>query len=126
VEIARIRVTPSVENHYENVPDTEIFGIPITYKDEKIKRLFYDTVLNRNEDARVPLDAVFNNSNIYCPIQADFTERVFNYKYFGKADILSEVGGISAFVYPILKNLTPYFVMFFLYSLANVLWYKYE
>ena len=74
----------------------------------------------------MPIAAIFNNSDIYCPIQADFTERKFIFKYYGKADIMAGIGGIGAFIYPILGYLTPYFVIYFLYSLSNVLWFKYE
>ena len=49
-----------------------ILGVPVPgmYEDEITYSIFYDVVLNRNEDSRVPLRprSQFNSSDIYAPI----------------------------------------------------------
>ena len=91
-----------------------------------MKNLIYDSVLNIDEDSKVPLASEFNSSDIYSPISADYTERIFIYKYFGFGDIMAGIGGIMGFIGPILGHLNPYFVMFFLYKLSKAIWTKYE
>jgi hypothetical protein len=91
-----------------------------------VKNLIYDSVLNIDEDSKVPLATEFNSSDIYSPISADYTERIFIYKYFGTGDIMAGIGGIMGFIGPILANLNPYFVMYFLYKLSKAIWTRYE
>lgn len=68
----------------------------------------------------------FNNSDIYSPLAPDYIERIYIYKYYGLADIMSGIGGLKAFVDPIMNSMKPYFVIWFLYQLAKILWFKYE
>ena len=88
--------------------------------------MFYDKTTNTDEDMRVPLLTTYNSSNIYIPIETDFTERVYIYQYFGMQDIMQGVGALNAFIIPIIAMFTPYFIIYFLYSLSKILWYKYE
>ena len=103
-----------------------ILGIGITYKDEVEERVFYDKVLRKDEDMRVPLRPIFNSSNIYIPIETDFTERIYIYQYYSYGDIMSSIGAMNAFILPVIAILTPYFIMYFLYSLSKMLKFKYQ
>ena len=69
---------------------------------------------------------VYNTSNIYVPVDTDFTERIYIYEYYTYSDIMGGIGSMNAFIAPLLNFLTPYFIMFFLYSLSKVLKFKYE
>ena len=59
-------------------------------------------------------------------MQPDYIERIYKYKYFGFDDIMGSIGGINAFIKPLLGSIVPYFVIYFLYSLSKILLYKYE
>jgi len=107
-------------------PDIVILGIRITTKDNVRKNVFYDRVLNINGDMRVPLHSSFNSSDFFIPIETDFTERIYIYQYMGVNDIIKSVGGINAFIFPILALATPYFVIYFLHNLSKIFAYRYE
>lgn len=125
IDIARIRVTPEILIKKNRKPKMVILGLTLSYSDTELKNLNYDSVLNKNQDARVPHALVFNSSDIYSGFQADYTERIYIYKYFGFSDIMAGIGGTNAFIKPILNSVVPYFVIFFLYSLSCILLFKY-
>jgi len=75
---------------------------------------------------RVPLKVVFNSSDIYVPIETDFTERIFIYEYYNYNDVMSSVGALSAFIMPIIAIFTPYLIMHFLHNLSKMILFKYE
>ena len=56
-----------------------ILGVPLTYSDKEVKSCIYDSVMNRNEDLRVPIAPKFNSSDVYAPIQPQFIERIYIY-----------------------------------------------
>ena len=62
-----------------------------------------------------------NSSDINILFDYDFTERQVTYEYYHVADIVSQIGGIFAFIRPILDLITPLFILYFLYSLAIIL-----
>jgi len=74
----------------------------------------------------VPLAGQYNSSTISIPLDFEFTERIYIYYFFGVGDIIAKIGGINGFFSPILGKLAPFFVMFFLYSLAKILREKSE
>ena len=39
---------------------------------------------------------------------------------------MAAIGGINAFLKPLLNSATPYFVIYFLFSLARIIGFKYE
>jgi hypothetical protein len=47
--------------------------------------------------------------------EVDFVERVYEFQYFNASDVLSAIGGLNAFINPILKWLVIAFIIFFLY-----------
>ena len=51
----------------------------------------------------------------------DFTEREFIIRYFGYADILSKIGGLTASLRPILAFSAPVFVVVYLYTLSEII-----
>lgn len=55
----------------------------------------------------------------------DFTQREYTYKYFTFLDVISAIGGVNAFISPIVKNLAPLFMLYFMYRLAVIIKGKY-
>ena len=51
----------------------------------------------------------------------DFVERLYYLKYFSLGDIIHAIGGLNAFINPILKWLIIAFIIFYLFQLALVL-----
>ena len=51
----------------------------------------------------------------------EFTEIQYTIKYFGFADILGKIGGISASLKPILGILAPWLIILYLSTLANII-----
>ena len=126
IATARVRTTPEIEIRIDQKPKMVILGITITFENQELYYLIYDTVLNRNQDARVPLSPTFNSSDIYSPMQTEFIQRIYKYKFFGISDIMGGIGGLNAFINPVLKSMIPYFIVYFLFSLSKILWFKYE
>ena len=62
-----------------------------------------------------------NSSTINVMIDYDFTERQITYKYYNTFDIFAKIGGILAFIVPIVATITPFVALYFLYSLAKIL-----
>jgi len=94
VDTARIRVTPQRQFHKLKEPDQHVLGITIRYVDSEIEKLIFEPVLNRNKDSKVPMKDKFNSTKIYVPMQPDFVERKFIYKYYGSSDVMKGIGGI--------------------------------
>ena len=103
-----------------------VLGIALSYKNRVESKVIYDSVLNKNQDGRVPHAPIFNSSNIYSGFQADYTERIYIYKYYGFGDLMSGIGGTNAFVNPILGSATVFFIINFLYTMAKMLIFKYK
>ena len=79
-----------------------------------------------NINMRVPLSTLtFNSSNVHIPFKLDFTERKYYWTYFTFLDIISAIGGINAAFTPLLKKIAPWFMIAFLYALANIIKGKY-
>ncbi len=74
----------------------------------------------------VPLANVYNSTSVFIPIDFDFTERKYIYYFYTYGDIIAKIGGINGFFAPIIGKIAPFFVMFFLYSLAKILREKSE
>lgn len=51
----------------------------------------------------------------------DFTEREFVIHFFGYADILSKIGGLTASFRPMLAFAAPVFIILFLFTLSEVI-----
>ena len=51
----------------------------------------------------------------------DFTEREFIIRYYGYADILGKIGGITASFRPLLAAAAPIFILFYLFTLSEII-----
>jgi len=51
----------------------------------------------------------------------NFVERSYTLKYFTVFDIMSKIGGFRASIMPIVGELAPFFVLFFLVSLSQII-----
>ena len=71
---------------------------------------------------RVPLSlSGFNSSDIFSLLQPNYIERIYTYKYYDFNDVLKGIGGLNAFIGPIIAKIAPYFIIYFLYSLAKII-----
>jgi hypothetical protein len=55
----------------------------------------------------------------------DFTQREYTYKYFTFLDVISAIGGVNAFIGPLVRNLAPFVMLYFMYKLAVIIKGKY-
>ena len=63
----------------------------------------------------------FKTSDVTIMMDHDFTERVFIIRYFGYADILSKIGGLTASLRPMLAVLAPGFIVLYLFTLSDII-----
>lgn len=54
-------------------------------------------------------------------IDFDFTERIYDVRYFGIMDLLSKLGGLRASIMPMLGYFVPFLTLHFLWSLAGII-----
>ena len=47
--------------------------------------------------------------------------RVFTYNYYTFSDILSRIGGLQGSIMPLLAQIAPLFVLYFLYKLSEII-----
>ena len=108
-----IRMYPSVEIHKNQNSSSggDLIKTHISFKKN----------LNINQDGRVPMRPGTNSSTINVMIDYDFTERQITYDYYSTFDVFAKIGGIFAFVGPIVATMTPFVALYFLYALANIL-----
>ena len=50
----------------------------------------------------------------------NYVQREYTFKYVGWGDIMSAIGGINAFLTPIVRNIMPLFILWFLFELAKI------
>lgn len=78
-------------------------------------------VQESNIDNRIPLANKYNSTTQTILFRFDFTERQFTFKYFLFMDILASIGGLNAFITPLVSKLVPFFVIAFLFRLAKII-----
>ena len=74
----------------------------------------------------MPLGKNFNTSNIYSPLQADYTERKFVYTYYGSSDVMKGIGGFNEMFGSIMAQTGPFLIMGFVYTLSKYLLTNYQ
>ena len=77
-----------------------------------------------NIDLKSP--AQFNNSNLVVQLNFEFTERVFVLDYTGVLDIMSKVGGLQASIMPIMRMVSPWIALSFMFQLSRIIRSKSE
>ena len=82
--------------------------------------IIFDSATNQNVDGRTDLADVYNSSDIYIPFETDFTERVFTNEYYNVVYIIKNIGGIHAFIAPVVGYIMMLFVFNFLFNLSNI------
>ena len=55
------------------------------------------------------------------PIDFDFTQREYKYKYFDLDDIVAKIGGLRASIMPILNFFMPLVILYFLIELSKII-----
>ena len=99
-------------------PTTWVLGIPVSYKDYVKYNMDMYKVQESNVDNRIPLANTYNSTTQTILFRFDFTETRFTFKYFLFMDILASIGGLNAFITPLMSKLVPFFVIAFLFRLA--------
>ena len=100
-------------------------GIPLMSENIVSDVVIYQRATNMNLDQRVPLSLTFNSSTIFIPYSMDFTQREYTFKYYTILDVISAIGGVNAFIAPVMSKLAPLFVLGFLFKLAVIIKGKY-
>ena len=124
VQVASIRVTPEIKIQKDFVTKSSVLGIPTSYGDKETKLALYDKTRNYNIDARTPLHDIDDSDDYKDPFEfkigfeVDFVERIYRFKYYNAGDVLSAIGGLNAFINPILKWLVIAFIISFLMQLS--------
>lgn len=103
-----------------------VMGIVVSWKDKVTQNLVYDRNLNENVDMRTPKMMSFNDTNVNIMFTFDWNQREYIITYFGMEDIITSVGGMIAFLTPFINFLSPYFIIYFLFQLSEILHLKYE
>ncbi len=57
----------------------------------------------------------FRTMNIDIGFDVDYVERLYTFKYFSIGDVIHAIGGLNAFIGPILKWLVIGFIIFYLF-----------
>tara|TARA_B110000285_G_C14740922_1_gene430725 strand:- start:47 stop:328 length:282 start_codon:yes stop_codon:yes gene_type:complete len=93
-----------------------VLGIAYAFEDNIITNITFKHNLNINVNGRVPVHEgnYFESSDVIVMLDYDFTEREFIIHFFGYADILSKIGGLTASFRPMLAVAAPMFILFYL------------
>ena len=94
----------------------EIFGFVLESKDITKLKLEYKKNINIDKAFKVPvLKKTSNSTEVAIMIDHDFTERYYEFHFFGWMDILSSIGGYNASIGPMLNVFVPLLTMNFLF-----------
>ena len=123
VQIATIRLLPSMFIETDRKVKNKALGITFEWEDRIITNITFKKNLNINVQGKVPVHegTYFNGSDVIIMIDHDFTERRYIIKYFGYADILSKIGGLSASIRPVLAAIAPLYIVLYLRTLAEII-----
>ena len=100
-----------------------IFSLPIEFTSKVIRSMQYKKVYDTDQFALIPLDPMFaptkdDGQTIAIRIETDYAERITTLSYHGFSGLFSKLGGYHASLNAIWKYILPFFIMYFLYSLA--------
>ena len=56
----------------------------------------------------------------------NFVQREYSFTYVAWGDIMSAIGGINAFLTPIVAQFMPFFVLWFLFELGKIIHDQYK
>lgn len=62
-----------------------------------------------------------NKDKFDVQLDFDFTERIFKLQYFSVFDIMSIIGGFQASLTPIINQFLPFFVLFYMFQLSEII-----
>ena len=121
IETARIPISPEKITKKRYTPNAFILGIPYHFVDYVKENMDLFKVQESNIDNRIPLANKYNSTTQTILFRFDFTERHFTFAYFNNLDILASIGGLNAFITPLVSKLVPFFVIAFLFRLAKII-----
>lgn len=96
-------------------------GIPYEWGNVEEKRILWRKTTNINEDFQVGMRRKYNSSQIVANIDFDFTQRIYDIRFYGWLDIMSKLGGLWASVLPIMNWIFPLFMLHFLHELSVII-----
>lgn len=118
-----LKLTPSNFKHEDNIPTFSILGFPISFKSTTIKHIDWQGEMLLTKELAVAKKAPseVNGSDMVANINYDFTERQYTLHYYKIKDMLTSVGGIRASVLPIIGFMLPFFGLWFLMILGDII-----
>ena len=93
----------------------------VEWKNIDINKILYSTTPDHDADLKSPKATEFNSTTITLNLNMNFVERQFIINFYTFGDILAKLGGLRASIMPIIGQLTPLFILFFLLSVAKVI-----
>ena len=126
LENAYIRLMPERSNHKGQVVTDTFLGFPTSYADRVETQVIWRKSVIVNDDQKTPIRMIDKNDDefsdlIISNIDFDFTERIYDVHYFGVADVLAKLGGLSASILPFFTYIVPLMTLHFLYTLAGII-----
>ena len=126
LQVATIRLVPSMFVEIDKKVKSSVLGIDYAFEDNIIQNITFKKNLWIDVNGKVPTHdgEYFTTSDISIMMDHDFTEREFLIRYFGYADILAKIGGLTASLRPILGFVAPIFIINYLITLSDVIMNK--
>jgi hypothetical protein len=123
VQIATIRLIPSRFIEKAQEVKASALGIPYSFGDKIVANITFKHNLNIDVYGKVPIHegSYFKSSDVIVMMDHDFTEREFIIRYYGYADILGKIGGLTASFRPLLEAAAPIFILFYLFTLSEII-----
>ena len=76
---------------------------------------------NLDEDYLITTREIPNKDKFDVQLDFDFTERIFKLSYFSVFDIMSIIGGFQASLTPIINQIMPFFVLYYMFQLSEII-----
>ena len=118
-------VTAKPSNYIEkdNQPTWSILGFPLSFENKTYKQINWGGAKNLDVDLKVPLKSkdMVRSSDMIANVDYDFTERQYTLHYYKITDMLKSIGGIRSSVLPIIGLVLPFFGLWFLMLLADII-----
>lgn len=99
---------------------TKILGVPVSYDDLVEKSLVF-----KSSD-QITKKSYTSSPDVKIKLDFDFFGREYIFSFYTLRDVLSSLGGIFAFVFTIVKLISPIFVLYFLVELSKVIIANYQ
>ena len=104
------------------VPVHKIFDIAITFRDELIATLHYHSTKEIDKLGHIPnLIKYSGSSSLYITLDMNYHVAITKNRFYTGGQFFSKIGGYAASFNAIWVYVAPFFVLYFLYNLANII-----